>query len=217
MGSPGRGVIIVEGSSRRRCHRQKDAHLESHLVIAAQPRYPRAQCFRSAIHTADVAYHTVFDHRDLSEVTVHIHADISDHHSHLQPVSRIRGKGGQSTPTDSRSQRSRTSRKGGHVLTRARGPSNKNGLPIPIPHRCPSSGRSHRTTGKTHPGQPAELREAPIKFHVRYECHRAPQCPVPAGDPGTRALPDGPIGAQVSVSRDPSTWTRQGKAEHEGQ
>ena len=36
---------------------------------------------------------------------------------------------GQTTPTDPRSQRIRASRRGGHLLTRARSPSNNNGLP----------------------------------------------------------------------------------------
>src|SRR5438270_5561892 len=37
--------------------------------------------------------------------------------------------GGQTTTTDSRSKRIRVSRRGGHLLTRARGPSNDYGLP----------------------------------------------------------------------------------------
>ncbi len=37
--------------------------------------------------------------------------------------------GGQTTTTDSRSKRIRVSRRGGHLLTRARGPSNEYGLP----------------------------------------------------------------------------------------
>jgi Transposase, Mutator family len=39
------------------------------------------------------------------------------------------------TPTDTRSQRSRTSRRGGQLLTRARSPLSKNGLPIRVPRR----------------------------------------------------------------------------------
>src|SRR4051794_13755985 len=39
------------------------------------------------------------------------------------------------TPTDTRSQRSRTSRRGGQLLTRARSPPCKNGLPIRVPRR----------------------------------------------------------------------------------
>jgi Transposase, Mutator family len=41
------------------------------------------------------------------------------------------------TPTDSRSRRSRTSRRGGHLLTRALSPLSKNGLPIRFPRRTP--------------------------------------------------------------------------------
>jgi hypothetical protein len=39
------------------------------------------------------------------------------------------------TPTDTRSQRSRTSRRGGQLLTRARSPPSKNGLPIRVPRK----------------------------------------------------------------------------------
>ena len=44
---------------------------------------------------------------------------------------------GGTTPTDTRSQRSRTSRRGGQLLTRARGPLSKNGLPIRVPRGAP--------------------------------------------------------------------------------
>jgi hypothetical protein len=54
--------------------------------------------------------------------------------------------GGQTTPTDPRSQRSRASRRGGHVLTRARGPSNDHRPAQPaFAPGCPCPGRSHRT------------------------------------------------------------------------
>jgi len=47
--------------------------------------------------------------------------------------------GGQTTPTDSRSRRIRASRKGGQLLTRARSPSNKTGLPDRVCSRMPLS------------------------------------------------------------------------------
>ncbi len=54
--------------------------------------------------------------------------------------------GGRTTPTDSRSKRLRASRRGGQLLTRARGASNKTGLPSlrSLPD-APRPGRSHRT------------------------------------------------------------------------
>jgi hypothetical protein len=53
---------------------------------------------------------------------------------------------GQTTPTDPRSQRIRASRRGGHVLTRARSPSNDHRPAQPaFAPGCPCPGRSHRT------------------------------------------------------------------------
>src|SRR5579884_169333 len=54
--------------------------------------------------------------------------------------------GGQTTTTDSRSKRIRVSRRGGQVLTRARGPSNEERPARPaFAPGCPCPGRSHRT------------------------------------------------------------------------
>ena len=61
------------------------------------------------------------------------------------PVDGVGRPGGQTTPTDSRSQRIRASRRGGQLLTRARSPTYKNGLPTCVAPRYPYPGRSHRT------------------------------------------------------------------------
>ena len=47
----------------------------------------------------------------------------------LSAAVDVEAAGGQTTPTDPRSQRIRASRRGGQLLTRAQSPSNKNGLP----------------------------------------------------------------------------------------
>ncbi len=52
---------------------------------------------------------------------------------------------GETTPTDSRSQRNRASRRGGHLTTRAHSPPHNTGLPTPFHSQCPYPGRSHRT------------------------------------------------------------------------
>ncbi len=59
--------------------------------------------------------------------------------THLQLVIDGGRTGGQTTPTDSRSQRIRASRRGGQLLTRARSPSNKTGLPDHVCSRMPLS------------------------------------------------------------------------------
>jgi mutator family transposase len=79
---------------------------------------------------------------------------------------------GQTTPTDPRSQRSRASRRGGHVLTRARSPSNGHRPAQPgFAPGSPCPGRSHRTprpTGTT--DQPIrERRRHPPPFHTSYQ------------------------------------------------
>jgi hypothetical protein len=61
----------------------------------------------------------------------------------------MEGGGGQTTPTDSRSKRIRASRRGGQLLTRARSPSNKTGLPDRVCSRMPLS----RTVAPYSPAQ----------------------------------------------------------------
>src|SRR5215469_7895033 len=60
------------------------------------------------------------DHLRKSAVDVH-----SDHASHCPLLLSRKGAWGETTPTDPRSQRKRASRRGGQLLTRALGSSNR--------------------------------------------------------------------------------------------
>ena len=72
----------------------------------------------------------VLPDRDLRELAMHIQPDTSAASlAHLRPSVDRWETGGQTTPTDPRSQRIRASRRGGQLLTRARSPTYKNGLP----------------------------------------------------------------------------------------
>jgi hypothetical protein len=106
--------------------------LQRHLIITTQVRCPVPQRLRCHRDPALVADQSVFDHRQLRELAVHVHADIAHHPDslhHLDVGNRWDG----TTPTDTRSQRSRTSRRGGQLLTRAHSPLSKNGLPKRVP------------------------------------------------------------------------------------
>jgi hypothetical protein len=63
---------------------------------------------------------------------------------------------GTTTPTDPRSRRIRASRRGGQLLTRARSPSSKSGLPIlrSSQRPCPGSSQPTRPTAAGQPGAP---------------------------------------------------------------
>ena len=61
---------------------------------------------------------------------------------------------GKTTPTDPRSRRIRASRRGGHLLTRARSPSNETGLPVHVCLKAPLS----RTVA---PYSPPQTQRAP--------------------------------------------------------
>jgi len=56
---------------------------------------------------------------------------------------------GETTPTDPRSRRNQAGRRGGHLLTRALGPSSDTGLPTPLYSQRPRPGRSHRMPTQT--------------------------------------------------------------------
>ena len=59
---------------------------------------------------------------------------------------------GSTTTTDTRAKRNRASRKGGHLLTRARGSSCKSGLPTLNAPRRPCPGWAHHTPINDRPG-----------------------------------------------------------------
>jgi hypothetical protein len=87
---------------------------------------------------------------------------------------------GRTTHTDTRSQRSRTSRRGGQLLTRAGSPSCKNGLPIRVPRRPPF--RTVAPYARPPPSRQNNTRTS-ASLHTGYQCHRVPQRPVPPSHP----------------------------------
>src|SRR4051812_46992361 len=105
------------------------------------------------------------------------------------------------TPTDTRSQRSRTSRRGGQLLTRARSPPCKNGLPIRVPRRPLFRTVAPYARRKT-PGQQNNTR-APASFHTGYQRDRVAQREIPASDQGPRPLPERAVGVEVSLPSHP--------------
>jgi Transposase, Mutator family len=85
-------------------------------------------------------------------------------------IGRVKQQAGKTTPTDSRSKRTRASRRGGHLLTPALSRSSNNGLPDHIYFRIPPPGPSHRTH---HPGRSARPETVP-----RHGRHLPPFIPV---------------------------------------
>jgi hypothetical protein len=81
------------------------------------------------------------------------------------------------TPTDTRSRRSRTSRRGGQLLTQAHSPPNKNGLPKRVPRRPLFRTVTPYARPKT-PSQPNNTRTL-ASFHTGYQRDRVTECPLP--------------------------------------
>ncbi len=79
-------------------------------------RSPRSKRLGPAIHPSHIDNLVSFDDRDLREIAMHVHTDESRHHRAPSTRSQRRERAEQPTLTDSRSRRSRTSRKGGHLL-----------------------------------------------------------------------------------------------------
>jgi Transposase, Mutator family len=81
----------------------------------------------------------------------------------------VKQQAGKTTPPDSRSKRIRASRRGGHLLTRARSPSSNNGLPDHVCFRMP---RSRTVASYSPPRTPLAARNglsertAPAAFHT---------------------------------------------------
>jgi hypothetical protein len=93
-----------------------------------------SRCTSSPIHRRSPTTNSVCVSTTASPPDDH-HRD--DHH-------RDRERVGETTPTDSRAQRNRAGRRGGHLLTRALSPPNNTGLPTLLHSRRPCPGRSHR-------------------------------------------------------------------------
>ena len=107
------------------------------------------------------------------------------------------------TPTDTRSRRSRTSRRGGQLLTRARSPSCKNGLPIRVPRR-PLFRTVTPYARRRSPSQQNNKRASAV-FHTGYECDRVLERPLPASGQSPRPLPVRAGRTEVSVFGDQIT------------
>ena len=133
------------------------------LVIDGELRSPRSKRLGPAIHPSRIDNLVSFDDRDLREIAMHVHTDESRHHRAPSTRSQRRERAEQPTLTDSRSRRSRTSRKGGHLLTRALSPSCRTACPYRFPKDAPVP---DGLTVEPSPGaRPARrTREAPPTF-----------------------------------------------------
>jgi hypothetical protein len=167
--------------------------LQGHLVGGAQAVGEQPQRLRGGLDAARLPDHAVLPDGDLGELAVHVQPDASSHPAppFICKGCRSGAQVGQTTPTDPRSQRSRASRRGGHVLTRARSPSNDHRPAQPaFAPGCPCPGRSHRTprpTGTTDQPIRERRRHPPPFIPVTKECpHRAKACGVLPGRRGTR-------------------------------
>jgi hypothetical protein len=119
---------------------------------------------------------------------MHIHPDIPHHcDGSLHHVPTMGNRWDGTTPTDTRSQRSRTSRRGGHLPTRARSPQCKNGLPKRVP-RMPLFRTAAPYAQPPRPGQRNNTR-APTEFHTGYEPDRVNERPAAQGHPQPRPVP----------------------------
>lgn len=110
----------------------------------------------------------------------------SDYTSHSCLLSIIRGGAvGDTTTTDPRSQRNRASRRGGHLLTRARSSTCKVGLPaLRAPGASVSDGRTIRRDHETAAGHQHQESHTGYQLrgeHDRYHSPRHPQRQTLAG------------------------------------
>src|SRR3954452_489453 len=121
-----------------------------------------SRCTSSPIHRRSPATNSVCVSTAASPPDDH-HRD--DHH-------RDRERVGETTPTDSRAQRNRAGRRGGHLLTRALSPPNNTGLPTLLHSRRPCPGRSHRKPTTPSPARKPTEPAAPWVFHTGYQCHQ---------------------------------------------
>ena len=99
------------------------------------------------------------------------------------------------TTTDSRSQRNRAGRRGGQLLTRARGSSYKNGLPTRSAPRCPLS---RMVTPYARTARRGTVRHR--LYHAGYELAGERQCSASQNHQDARTLPFGRCGDQTTVA-----------------
>ena len=116
--------------------------LQRHLIAGPETVGEHPQRLRRSRDLALLPDQAVLPHRDLSELPMHVQPETPS--SHLaSPSHSIRSDDerstaivGITTPTDSRSQRSRASRRGGQLLTRAPSPACRTACPprvLPVP------------------------------------------------------------------------------------
>jgi hypothetical protein len=100
-----------------------------HLIRRQQAICERADSLRGRLNLPRLTDDPILPHRDLRELAMHIQTNHACHCTASFELIDGGRSGGQTTTTDSRSKRIRVSRRGGQVLTRARGATYMNGLP----------------------------------------------------------------------------------------
>jgi hypothetical protein len=170
------------------------------LIIWAELTSQASQRFWRYPDPAFVTHQAIFNNRELSELTVHIHPDIA-HHKHAPSMIDMGNRWDGTTLTDTRSRRSRTSRRGGQLLTRAHSPLGKNGLPIRVPRRPLFRTVTPYARLET-PGEQNNTRTL-ASFHTGYQRNRVDQLPAAQGHQNPRTLPDRRRAGEAALPRLP--------------
>jgi hypothetical protein len=166
--------------------------LDRDRVAGAQAGGEVPQPLRRQLDPSDLAHHAALPDGDLSELTVDIQPDTAAHPVLPSPACGGR-TGGQTTPTDPRSRRIRAGRRGGHVLPRARSPSNDHRPAQPaFAPGCPCPGRSHRTP------RPTGTNRQPIRGARQH-----PPSFIPVTNPIESTF--APVRARTRVTKGPGT------------
>lgn len=137
---------------------------EHHMIGAAQACGKALQFVASEPGTATSMQHAVLQIRDLGHGARNIQSYDSHNRSPIQ--MNVGSRWDSTTTTDSRSQRNRAGRRGGQLLTRARGSSYNNGLPTRSAPRCPLS---RMVTPYARNARRGTVRHR--LYHAGYECH----------------------------------------------
>lgn len=100
---------------------------EDEMIIAAERGREPSERFRSRRNLSQVREPSILELCHLRRLAVHVQAEVSRRH----PPSRMIGRqAGNTTPTDSRSQRTWVGRRGGQLKARVRNPTPDDGLPV---------------------------------------------------------------------------------------
>jgi len=97
-------------------------HLKRDPILRAQAGGEQLQPLRRGRDPSARAKLTILDERDLTEIEMNVQRDRPHHHRLPHSARQDGRRGGQTTPTDPRSRRNRTSRSGGHRKARAQTP-----------------------------------------------------------------------------------------------